>query len=75
MNVETPQGAGLLEVIVWTTVAVSAINWGLVGLMDTNLLAEFLEPELLRASYVVIGAAGAIDLVDVWTTESILGGR
>jgi uncharacterized membrane protein YuzA (DUF378 family) len=62
------------EVIVWTITAVAAINFGAIGAMDTNLLAQLLEPELLRVAYIVIGVAGVVDVIDLWTSERLLRG-
>jgi uncharacterized membrane protein YuzA (DUF378 family) len=74
VTVETPQNAGMAEVVVWTITAIAAINLGAIGAMDTNLLAELLEPELLRVVYIVIGVAGLVDVIDLWTSERLLRG-
>lgn len=74
MNVETPQNSSTLEIVVWTVTALAAINLGLVGAMDTNILGNLFEPGTLRLVYIAIGIAGLLDTVDLWTTERILGG-
>lgn len=47
--------------ISFALVVVGAINWGLIGLFDENLIAKIFDDEsLLDIIYVAIGVAGAI---------------
>lgn len=50
----------LLDVIAGVFVVIGALNWGLVGLFQLNLIAYFLGdlPTLERSIYVVVGFAG-----------------
>jgi uncharacterized membrane protein YuzA (DUF378 family) len=55
----------MLNMIVYAVTAVAAINWGLVGLTDTNLLADTLglTGNSLNLAYLAIGAAGLLDAI------------
>jgi len=47
--------------ISFVLIVIGAINWGLIGLLDENLLANIFDDEsLLDIIYVAIGVAGAI---------------
>ena len=50
-----------VKMLVGWTLVVGALNWGLVGLLDTNLVETVLGAGsiLTKAVYVVVGAAGA----------------
>jgi len=52
---------------IWVVVALGALNWGTVELMDFNLLTDLLQlsSEMESAAKVLIGAAGAINLVQL----------
>jgi uncharacterized membrane protein YuzA (DUF378 family) len=54
----------LLLHTLWLAVAIGALNWGLVGVVDTNLLADTigLSNDMLTGAYAVIGGAGAVTL-------------
>jgi uncharacterized membrane protein YuzA (DUF378 family) len=76
VNLELPTSRyGVVEAVVWTVVAIGAVNWGLIGAMDTNLVAELVEPSTERLVYIAIGVLGAINLADLYTSASLLGGR
>lgn len=58
-----------IDVIAAVLVIVGAINWGLVGLFDFNLVA-FLFGEmtvLSRVVYVLVGLAGVYEAVALWS--------
>jgi hypothetical protein len=47
--------------IAFVLIIVGAINWGLIGLFDENVIAKIFDNEtLLDVIYVAIGVAGAI---------------
>ena len=49
---------GVHQLVGWV-LALSAINWGLVGLMDTNLVAMLFGSDgISRVVYVLVGVAG-----------------
>ena len=50
----------------WTLIAVAAANWLLIGLNDTNLLAEILPANILDIVYITAGALGVIDLLETY---------
>ena len=49
-----------LHMLSFALVVVGAINWGLVGLMDVNLVTMLFgnSPMLVQAVYVAVGVAG-----------------
>ena len=51
---------GALDWVVFVLLVVGALNWGLVGLADVNVVEAILGsiPVLLRVVYVLVGLAG-----------------
>jgi uncharacterized protein len=51
--------------IAWALVLIGAVNWGLVGLFDFNLVMWLLGqwPTLERAVYVLVGIAAIVSLL------------
>ena len=49
---------GTLDMIVMILVVVGAINWGLVGLLNLNLVSSILGEALSKYVYILVGAAG-----------------
>ena len=52
----------MLHMVAFTLVVVGAVNWGLVGLADFNLVNMLLGsmPMLERLVYILVGASGVI---------------
>lgn len=50
----------------WTIVAVAAANWLLIGLNDTNLLAELLPANILDLVYITAGILGIVDILETY---------
>ncbi len=49
------------EPVLMVIVLLGALNWGMVGLFDTNVLAEiFTNSTVLDVLYVVVGIAGVL---------------
>ena len=49
------------EPVLMVIVLLGALNWGMVGLFDTNVLAEvFTSSTILDVVYVVVGIAGIL---------------
>jgi uncharacterized membrane protein YuzA (DUF378 family) len=61
-----------VNIAIWALVALAAVNWGLVGLMDYNLVEKAvlnwlsLDQGALDLAYIAIGAMGAYDLVETF---------
>lgn len=55
----------LISMLAALLTIVGAINWGLVGLLNYNLVETFLiaHPVIVKAIYIIIGAAGIIHAV------------
>jgi len=51
-----------VKITAWLLAAVGAINWGLMELIDLNLVTEIVSPSTAGVIYIVIGAAGALSL-------------
>jgi uncharacterized membrane protein YuzA (DUF378 family) len=51
---------------IWVLVAIAAANWLLIGLNDTNLLAEVLPADFLDIVYIAAGLAGILDLLETF---------
>jgi uncharacterized membrane protein YuzA (DUF378 family) len=60
------------NVVVWLLVAVAAVNWGLVGAADVNLVQELVVNQLgqdqsvLDLVYIAIGAVGVYDILETF---------
>ncbi len=52
----------LLHTLTWLLVTIGAINWGLVGLFDINLVSMLFKdwPAAQKAIYGLIGLAGVV---------------
>jgi uncharacterized membrane protein YuzA (DUF378 family) len=52
--------------VAWTLVMIGALNWGLVGLFDFNLVEAIFGgwPTLVRVIYVVVGVSALFMLMD-----------
>lgn len=55
----------LISMLAAVLTIIGAINWGLVGLLNYNLVEAFLGayPIIVKAIYIIIGAAGIIHAV------------
>jgi uncharacterized membrane protein YuzA (DUF378 family) len=63
-----------VQVVAVLLTAVGALNWGLVELLDLNLLTEVgLTGDLLGIAYLAVGVAGAVVLVDMLDLFSRVG--
>ena len=49
---------GTMDMVVMLLVVVGAINWGLVGLLNLNLVSSILGEALSKYVYILVGAAG-----------------
>jgi len=61
-----PDDASTVELVVWTVVAIGALNWAAFALWDFNLVVEVLGTKNAAPAYIVIGALGAINLADIY---------
>ncbi len=54
-----------LQMLSWVLVTVGALNWGLVGLLNVNLVEALLGtwPALVQVVYIVVGLSG---VYSVW---------
>lgn len=54
-----------LQMLSWVLITLAALNWGLVGLMNVNLVEAIFGtwPALVQITYILIGLAG---LYSVW---------
>lgn len=51
-----------MDTVAMLLVVVGAINWGLVGLLDLNLVTSVLGASLAKIVYIVVGVAGVLVL-------------
>jgi len=51
-----------LSWLTYTLIVIGAINWGLVGLADFNLVTQILGdyPQMVNLVYILVGASGVI---------------
>jgi uncharacterized membrane protein YuzA (DUF378 family) len=63
---------GTTKAAAWLVSAVGAANWGLVELLDMNLLTDvlMLSSDLEGIGYIVVGAAGVLSLLDFVTSDA-----
>ncbi|PSQ42506.1 DUF378 domain-containing protein [Halobacteriales archaeon SW_7_68_16] len=76
MQIENPLDRySLGQVLVWSIVAIGALNWGLIAAVDTNLITDTLQLSSQNAQtvYLIVGAAAAVNLADLFTDISLLG--
>ncbi len=54
-----------MDMVSWVLITVGALNWGLVGLANVNLVEALLGswPMLVQVTYILVGASG---LYSVW---------
>lgn len=59
------KNASPLEMVVWTLIVVGAINWGLVGIFDWNLVHWIFafSDVVERIVYILVGIAGLYALL------------
>lgn len=69
-----PQKMTMEQTVVVLLVGLGAVLWAAFGLMDYNAVAELGAgyPQVQTAAYVVLGAAGGIFLVEIFTENEIL---
>jgi uncharacterized membrane protein YuzA (DUF378 family) len=63
---------GIVQVTVWLVVAVAAVNWGTAEFLDINLVASLLPASAEKATYGVIAAAGAVNLIELLTDFEVI---
>jgi len=52
-------------------VLIGALNWGLIGLFDFDIIGQFLENEIAaQFAYLLIGAAALFKIIYFWTGKS-----
>ena len=58
-------GMCTIHSIAWILVIVGALNWGLVGIADLNVVSTIFGswPMVLRVVYILVGAAGVLMLI------------
>ncbi|MDX2088840.1 MAG: DUF378 domain-containing protein [Kofleriaceae bacterium] len=63
--------------VVWLVAAVGAINWGLVGLFDFNVIDRLFTDRPTRFLYVVVGLCGlaALLLIPLLRVKTTVGRR
>jgi uncharacterized membrane protein YuzA (DUF378 family) len=61
----------ITNLVLWIVVALGALNWGLVELLDFDVLTDglMLSSGLASAGYIIIGAAGAIGIFAIVEEE------
>lgn len=53
---------GTLDTVAMLLVVVGAINWGLVGLLNLNLVSSVLGDSLAKIVYILVGVGGLLVL-------------
>lgn len=57
-----------MDMVIWVLVVIGALNWGLVGAFDFNLVsAIFGDGSLTRTIYVIVGLAAVWSLVTMFS--------
>ncbi len=61
-----------MQMLSWALITVGALNWGLVGLLNINLVEMLLGswPALVQIVYILVGLAG---VYSVWGMFSMMG--
>lgn len=59
---------GTLDTVAMLLVIVGALNWGLVGLLDLNLVSSVLGATLAKFVYILVGVGGVLALYKWYTT-------
>lgn len=64
-------GMDSLKMLSWVVVTVGALNWGLVGLFNVNLVEALLGtwPALVQIVYILVGLAGLYSLWGMFTMK------
>ncbi|OGK29656.1 hypothetical protein A3F32_01075 [Candidatus Roizmanbacteria bacterium RIFCSPHIGHO2_12_FULL_42_10] len=64
---------GMLHILTYTLVVVGALNWGLIGLFDFNLVETILGsyPTLVKLVYILVGLSAVYDFAMHKTTCKI----
>lgn len=57
---------GYFPVLVWVITGIAALNWGTVELLDLNLVTTLVPGEFQAVVYIIIGAAGLLDLLETF---------
>jgi uncharacterized membrane protein YuzA (DUF378 family) len=52
----------VVKIVAWVLVLVGALNWGLVGLFDFDLVDYLLNGAALRTVYVLVGLSAIVSL-------------
>jgi uncharacterized membrane protein YuzA (DUF378 family) len=57
----------ILDVTVWTLLTIGALNWGMIGIFNINLVAMFFgeTAALSRIIYTIIGLGAVYEIVGV----------
>ncbi len=58
---------GTLDMVVALLVVVGALNWGLVGLLDLNLVSSLLGDSIAKIVYILVGVGG------LWQAYKLVG--
>jgi len=66
-----------LHMITYSLMVVGALNWGLMGLFDINLVNMLLEsmPMLEKVVYILVGASALVEVVYHKATCKLCGGK
>lgn len=74
MSYDTDHYTGI-EIGVLVVALVGSLNWGLIALVDTNLIEDTLSltGNVQTAVYVAIAAAGVVVLLDLLFDQDLLG--
>lgn len=62
----------ILNVIISIIVIIGALNWGIVGISNINVIERVFGSSLARTIYILIGFAGFIQLIILITQEQSL---
>ncbi len=60
-----------LQMLSWLVITVGALNWGLVGLLNVNLVEVLLGgvPALVQIVYILVGLAGIYSVWGMFTMK------
>lgn len=66
-----------LHIVTYTLVVVGALNWGLVGLLNFNLVTTLVGnwPEIEKLVYILVGASAVYDFVTHKNNCKLCGGK
>lgn len=64
------KGCGVVHNIAAALVLIGALNWGLIGVFEWNLVSELLGswPVVERVVYIVVGVAALVQIGGCWCT-------